>query len=390
LQIINNFKFMLMKKMTLLFVFGFFLSLRTNAQNETVDSTKLSVGEKIDKWQSKLPLNFSGSVDAYIQTNFTPKQSNTVLNEAFPTKANSFELGMINFMLSKEYKKIGFMADIGFGPRAEAANNTLYANSIIAIKQLYMSYAPADWVKLTLGNFSTFFGYELIEPQNNFHYSTSLAFQNGPFYHTGFKANFTKDKLNFLVGFFNDTDTKSDNDRNKYAGAQLGYTGNKVSGYLNWVGGNETNANDTLSPFKNYKSSLGFTGIATLGKNSKGSMALDFAWHRFRQKAIKGDEASNAQYFTTYLYGKYNLKDNVGLGVRVGYATNNDFVMPFAAGAAKHFADVTLTSSITISDFLIVKPEFRLDYADEKVFVSRNGLGSNFQYRLLMATIFTF
>jgi hypothetical protein len=199
------------------------------------------------------------------------------------------------------------MADIGFGPRAEAANNTLYANSIIAIKQLYMSYAPADWVKLTLGNFSTFFGYELIEPQNNFHYSTSLAFQNGPFYHTGLKANFTKDKLNFLVGFFNDTDTKSDDDRNKYAGAQIGYTGDKISGYLNWVGGNETNANDTLSPFKNYKSSLGFTGIATLGKNSKGSMALDFAWHRYRQKALKGDEASNAQYFTTYLYGKYNL-----------------------------------------------------------------------------------
>jgi hypothetical protein len=390
LQIINNFKFMLMKKMTLLFVFGLLLLFRTNAQTEIVDSTKLSVGEKIDKWQSKLPLNFSGSVDAYIQTNFTPKQTNTVLNEAFPTKANSFELGMINFMLSKEIKKIGFMADIGFGPRAEAANNTLYANSIIAIKQLYMSYAPADWIKLTLGNFSTSFGYELIEPQNNFHYSTSLAFQNGPFYHTGLKANFTKDKLNFLVGFFNDTDTKSDDDRNKYAGAQIGYTGDKISGYLNWVGGNETNANDTLSPFKNYKSSLGFTSIATLGKNSKGSMALDFAWHRYRQKAVKGDEASNVQYFTTYLYGKYNIKDNVGLGLRVGYANNNDFAMPFAAGAAKHFADLTLTTSITISDFLIVKPEFRLDYADEKVFVSRKGLGSNFQYRLLMATIFTF
>ncbi|QQR97080.1 MAG: outer membrane beta-barrel protein [Sphingobacteriales bacterium] len=282
------------------------------------------------------------------------------------------------------------MADIGFGPRAEAANNTLYANSIIAIKQLYMSYAPADWVKFTLGNFSTFFGYELIEPQNNFHYSTSLAFQNGPFYHTGLKANFTKGKFNFLTGFFNDTDTKSDNDRNKYAGAQVGYTGDKVSGYLNWVGGNETNAHDTLSPFKNYKSSLGFTGLATLGKESKGSMALDFAWHRFRQKLAKGDDASSVQYFTTYLYGKYNLKDNVGLGLRLGYANNNDYAMPYVAGAAKNFVDVTLTSSITISDFLIVKPEFRLDYADEKVFLDRKGNGSNLQYRLLMATIFTF
>ncbi len=56
-------------------------------------------------------------------------------------------------------------------------NNTIYANSIIAIKQLYMTYAPADWVEFTVGNFSTFFGYELIEPQNNFNYSTSLAFK---------------------------------------------------------------------------------------------------------------------------------------------------------------------------------------------------------------------
>jgi hypothetical protein len=389
LQIINNFKNLRMKKTVLLFVFGLLITIHANSKEET-DSTTLSVGDKIDKWQTKLPLNFSGSVDAYVQTNFIPKQTNTVLNEAFPTKANSFELGMINFMLSKEIKKIGFMADIGFGPRAEAANNTLYANSIIAIKQLYMSYAPADWVKFTLGNFSTFFGYELIEPQNNFHYSTSLAFQNGPFYHTGLKANFTKGKFNFLTGFFNDTDTKSDNDRNKYAGAQVGYTGDKVSGYLNWVGGNETNAHDTLSPFKNYKSSLGFTGLATLGKESKGSMALDFAWHRFRQKLAKGDDASSVQYFTTYLYGKYNLKDNVGLGLRLGYANNNDYAMPYVAGAAKNFVDVTLTSSITISDFLIVKPEFRLDYADEKVFLDRKGNGSNLQYRLLMATIFTF
>lgn len=48
------------------------------------------------------------------------------------------------------------MADIGFGPRAEAANNTIYANSIIAIKQLYVTYAPAEFVDITFGNFSTF------------------------------------------------------------------------------------------------------------------------------------------------------------------------------------------------------------------------------------------
>lgn len=378
-----------MKKMILVCATLLILSFNTKAQ-EVVDSTKTSVGEKIDKWQSKLPLNFSGSVDAYVQTNFIPKQSNDVLNEAFSPKANSFQLGMINFMLSKEIKKVGFMADIGFGPRAEAANNTLYANSIIAIKQLYMTYAPAEWVKLTLGNFGTFFGYEYIEPTANFHYSLSLAFQNGPYYHTGFKANFTKNKFNFLVGFFNDTDHKDDKDRNKFVGSQVGYTGDKFSAYLNYVGGNESNLHDTTDAFKNYKSSLGFTGAATLGKKSKGSMAIDFAWHRFRQIASKGDKATHAQYFTTYLYSKYNIKDNVGIGARIGYSNNNDLAIPYVAGPAKHFIDVTLTSNITISDFLSVKPEFRIDYADKKVFLSRTGAGSNLQYRLMLATIFSF
>lgn len=147
--------------------------------------------EKLEKIKSKIPFDISGSVDVYVQTNFNGKQTNSVSNRAFYTKANSFELGMVNLILKKKVKKVGFVADLGFGPRAEAANNTLYSNTILAIKQLYVSYAPADWVELTLGNFSTFFGYELIEPQNNFNYSTSLAFQNGPFYHTGFKANFT-------------------------------------------------------------------------------------------------------------------------------------------------------------------------------------------------------
>ena len=376
-----------MKNTIILYALGFLLSFSAAAKS-TDDSVKSTLGEKIDKWQSKLPLNFSGSVDAYVQTNFVPKQTNEVLNESFPSKANSFQLGMINIMLSKEFKKIGFMADVGFGPRADVANNTLYSNSTIAIKQLYMTYAPVDWLKFTLGNFSTFFGYEVIEPQNNFHYSTSLGFQNGPFYHTGFKANFTKNKMNFLVGLFDDTDHKGDNDRNKFVGAQVGYTGDKVSGYLNWVGGNQSDRSDTTASYKNYKSSLGFTGTATLGKKGQGTLALDFAWHRFRYKQERKDNATHSQNFITYLYGQYSIKENFRIGARVGYSNAGDaYTLPLPA---KHFLDLTLTGNITISDFLRVVPEFRIDYADQKVYVSKSGGGSNLQYRLLLATIFSF
>ncbi|MCB9034100.1 MAG: porin [Chitinophagales bacterium] len=350
---------------------------------------------KIEAFKEKIPFEISGSADVYVQTNFVGKQTNDVLNRAFYGKANSFELGMINLMMSKQVGKVGFMADLGFGPRAEAANNTLYANTILAIKQLYVTYSPADWVEFTLGNFSTFFGYELIEPQNNFNYSTSLAFQNGPFYHTGLKANFTKDKLNFMVGFFNDTDTKSDDDRNKYVGAQVGYSGDKGGVYLNFIGGNEgisymINDSTEVSAYKNYKHSYDLTSSVALGKEEKGLFGVNVAYHQYRFKATKDSDPSRSKYFTTYLYGSADISDKLSIGGRVGYFYNPDLVAPYVAGPAKNFADVTLTAHVNVVGGLTFIPEYRLDFATEKVFLNRKGNGSKMQNVIGFAAVYAF
>ena len=44
---------------------------------------------------------------------------------------------------------------------------------------------------VTLGNFNTFLGYEVISPAANFNYSTSYMFSYGPFSHTGMKLDFS-------------------------------------------------------------------------------------------------------------------------------------------------------------------------------------------------------
>jgi hypothetical protein len=364
---------------------------------EDEDSTEIkkSYDEKVEEFKAKLPFEISGSADVYVQTNFIGKQSNAVLNRAFYPKANSFELGMINLIMKKKIKNVGFCADIGFGPRAEAANNTLYANTILAIKQLYVSYAPADWVEFTLGNFSTFFGYELIEPQNNFNYSTSLAFQNGPFYHTGFKANFTVKKFNFLMGFFNDTDTKSDDDRNKYVGAQAGYTGDNGGVYLNFVGGNEPttfmiNDSTEAAVFKNYKNSYDLTGSIKLGKEKKGKLGVNVAYHQFRFKTIKEDKAVRNKYLTAYLYGQCDISEKASIGARVGYFFNPDGVAAYVAAPAKHFADFTLTSQINIIGGLRLVPEYRMDFSTDEAFLDRKGGGSKFQHTLGLAAMYVF
>lgn len=359
-----------------------------NPMKDEVDSTTV-VEEK-----KEFPIDIAGSVDVYSQTNFLGKVTNNVYHRAFYPKANAFNLGMFNLMMSKKIGKVGFMADIGFGPRAEAANNTIYANSIIAIKQLYVTYAPAEFVDITFGNFSTFFGYELIEPQNNFNYSTSLAFQNGPFYHTGIKANFKKDKFNFLVGFFNDTDTKDDEDRNKYVGAQVGYTGDNGGVYVNFVGGNEPSTfmvgEEEVSAYKNYKHSYDLTGSIKLGAEKKGKLGVNAALHSYRFKDVKDVDPIKSTFYTTYLYGQYDITEKGSIGGRFGYFNDADGVAPYVVGGAKNYYDFTLTAQAKIGNLRFI-PELRFDVADEPVFYKRDGsLNSKLQTVLGMAAVYSF
>jgi hypothetical protein len=372
------------------FIFAAFLSLPYIGFAQEEAPVEATVEEK-ESFLDKLPFEIHGAVDAYVKTNFIPKVTNDVYNEAFPNRANSFNLGMINLMMSKQVGKVGFMADVAFGPRAENANGVLFNT----IKQLYVTYSPKEWVTLTMGNFSTFFGYELIESQNNFNYSTSLAFQNGPFFHTGLKANFTKDKFNFLVALMNDTDSKIDDDRNKYVGAQVGYTGDNGGVYLNYVGGNEPA--DGLDKY--YKNSVDITGSIKLGEAKKGKLGLNAALHNYTAKV--GDEKEGFKYYVTYLYGQVDINETFSVGGRFGYLGNGDGVAPYVkgysfqqgegeiSGVAKSYLDFTLTSHVNIGPLRLI-PEFRIDYADEKVFFNKDGAGSNIQPTMTLAAVYAF
>ena len=78
---------------------------------------------------------------------------------------------MANVILSYEGEKHGFVADLVFGPRGtEAVFNSLGSANIV--NQLYAYYNLSESVTVTLGNFNTFLGYEVISPAANFNYST--------------------------------------------------------------------------------------------------------------------------------------------------------------------------------------------------------------------------
>ena len=123
----------------------------------------------------------AGSIDTYFRS-----------SEAAPgtSFANlpGFSMGMANIIMSYEGEKSGFVADLVYGPRgADAVFNSTGSANIV--NQLYAYFNLSDSFTLTMGNFNTFLGYEVISPVANFNYSTSYMFSYGPFSHSGIKAD---------------------------------------------------------------------------------------------------------------------------------------------------------------------------------------------------------
>ena len=131
--------------------------------------------------EDKGTFTLSGTVDTYYSTNLSTSDIGTtgILSDV---AANGFGLGMANTIFSYEKGKAGIVADLTYGPRANAAN--AYTG---AINQLYAYYNASEKITFTLGQFNTFYGYEVISPAGNFNYSVSYLFNAGPFSHTGLK-----------------------------------------------------------------------------------------------------------------------------------------------------------------------------------------------------------
>src|SRR5687768_15420884 len=100
------------------------------------------------------PLTISGFVDVYYRFNFSnPKSADGTNNlTSFTNSQNSFELGMASVKLEHTSGKVGVVADLGYGTRADEFSyneSGIFSgdesnNSKFMIKQAYVTYAPKD------------------------------------------------------------------------------------------------------------------------------------------------------------------------------------------------------------------------------------------------------
>lgn len=295
----------------------------------------------------------SGSIDAYYRANLNAPNDADNWTKPGTSFANlpGFALGMANVVASYEGEKVGFVADLVFGPRGTDAifASPMYSATGNIVNQLYAYWNVSDNVTLTMGNFNTFLGYEVISPVGNFNYSTSYLFSYGPFSHTGLKADFTlSDDLSLMVGVMNDTDATEFNPTGDYAfGAQLGYKGQ----FLNVL----------VDPsfFE-----IDFTGGFDV--SDKFYLGINGAYYSL--------EDDGGGFYGAALYPQFATSDAFKIGLRAEYFVEDGNFGAIGTGVADSsvFA-ATLTGSYVI-DNLTIKPELRLDSASDNAFLD-NDLG---------------
>lgn len=297
----------------------------------------------------------TGSVDVYYRYNFNnPKSFPYNSLTSFTHSSNSFELGMASIRADHSFGKVSATVDLGFGTRAEefAYND---ANTRLAIKQLYVTYAPSAAIKFTIGTWGTHVGYEVLDAYLNRNYSVSYMFTNGPFSHTGLKADISLGgKSAFMVGISNPTDYRSAPGMPKSFIGQFstGSKDGKLKAYFNFVGGKQNN----------YKKVVQGDIVATYAVSPKFSLGINGTLQSLKIDHDSTGTFSASKWYGAALYLNVDPVSWFGLTLRTEHIGDKDEYL----GLKKVFAP-TLSANFKIDNLTII-PEFRLDNAGNAVF----------------------
>lgn len=340
----------------------------------------------------------SGSIDTYVRTTLGTMNpyagtydSDGDLYIHAPSTAfanlKGFSLGMVNLIGAYEGEKVGFVADLVFGPRGTDAvfGSPFYSSSAQIINQLYAYWKPTDNFTLTLGNFNTFLGYEVISPAVNFHYSTSYMFSWGPFSHTGIKGNLEfGDGMNVMLAIMNPTDLTEFNPVNTYTiGAQLGKSGDAGGVYLNLLYGDQDGKLDadvdgdgTTSMGNLFQVDLTggwdlsetfYLGInATYNQTSAGEVV--------NGNSVDDLDGDPGSFMGVALYPKLALSESTAIGLRFEYfSIKNDYIELFSLdeNGDGNVIDLTLSLNHSIGNLTLI-PEIRIDKTSDDSFIKKD------------------
>jgi hypothetical protein len=351
--------------------------------------------------------SFSGYIDSYYMLNFNSPTSRSNLGasgyeRAFDQKSNQFSLGLVQTKFGYATKSADVVVDLTFGPNADLGQygNVIgplgagKASTALAIKQAYFNWKASDKFTLTVGQFGTHIGYEVIDAPINYNYSLSNLFNNGPFYHIGAKANYAfSDKFSAMVGLVNNVDNLNDNNASKGFIYQV-FT-SPAAGWNVYVNGISSNESAPLASGKDDTGSYNLLDLTTsyqitpkylLGVNAAyGTQTGDFQGG--------GTVGNSKSWGGVALYSNYAFTDKFSLGGRYEVFDNTSGARALrkADGSGTDVSSLTLTATFTAAEgHLLIKPELRTDSYHSTQFVDGDGKNQKSQTTLGLHFIYKF
>ena len=348
------------------------------AQTNSLEVIKTDSATSLTAEDPKPKPVITGSADVYYRYNFqNPKTTFNNLT-SFTNSHNSFELGMASIKAEHSIGKVGMVADIGFGRRADEFS---YAdvNTRVAIKQLYVSYSPSSKVKLTIGSWATHIGYELVDAYLNRNYSMSYMFSYGPFFHTGVKGEFKLgEKSVLMLGVANPSDLKTASFLPKMTIGQLATAtkDDKLKAYFNYQGG------------KSNDSSRLYQGDVVLIYALTDKFSLGYnGTYQSRQAKTVSKWGTGSSWWGSALYLNVDPTSAFGLTLRGEYLNDKENVLGFDGNVF----ETTLSANFKIDNLTII-PELRLDNATNAagIFTKSSGATTKTTQSFLLAAVYHF
>lgn len=319
------------------------------AQEENESTSELIIGGYIDVYYS-YNVNNPESSDGNFGT--------TAVGRIFDGAHNQFALGLAQIKADYSINNTQIVIDLTFGPNGMLANFGNTGTSQI-IKQAYITTELMEGLSITAGQYGTHIGYELVDAPDNFHYSLSYLFGNGPFYHTGVKFDYSvSENIALMLGVVNGWDAIFDNNDAKSITLQFALTPNDdFSAYVNWIGGNETDQALLAGDITAYKHMFDLTTSYSI--DDKFAIGLNAAYGFNNYNDVKTSWGGAA------LYLSYAFSERAGIGVRTELFDDSEGVQYLGTD----YTGITLTGSFSTTDGAVIfKPEIRYDGAGAKIY----------------------
>ena len=314
--------------------------------------------------QEEATFNVSGSVDAYFRANLTSNNTgdaNTVLGTGDYSIFNNdsgFSAGLANVTLSYEGETVGFVADLAYGPRMDAWNNGEVVN------EAYMYWNASDKVKLMMGRFNSWMGYERLSAANNFHYSMSHMYSYSARNFNGLVAQFDLGTdLRGGVGVMNQVNDLDGNTGKFSVAAGLTY---KETTSLSFASSDEQS-------FIDFKTAFDVSDNFNVKLNAH---IADFGDDGF---------ALGESFTSISAYPQIKSSDKMSWGMRLEYMMIDEAV----TGDDLNVFTPTLTGRYSVGDLTII-PELRLDSASEDIFTDNDGEAAGGLTAFNLAMVYTF